>query len=145
MTENMKGQKEVVSTNQQEETKVYFGFLKPYGKVLGNNVFTYNLPNMDELSNVLNSFPTPVYWITSSNFILSPSIQNILTEHHVLIIANDAASNSTTFPSIDLHLLKEFLEEKAHQNAMIIISCNEEHDAIFKETIDTTILNMRKV
>jgi len=145
MTEHKEEQKEVLSTYQQEETKTYFGFLKPYGKVLGNNIFTYNLPNMDELSNVLNSFPKPVYWITSSNFILSPSIQNILAEHHVLIIAKNEEDQSMPYPSIDLYQLQTFLREKSNQNAMILISCNEEHDRLFKEMVDTTILNLRKV
>lgn len=132
---------ESVATENSKATR-YFGSLKPHGKVLGNNIFTFHLPNLEELANTLNSFPKPVFWITSDNFLMSPLVKNVLGIHNVIVISEEKTKQ--LYPVLNLHELQDFLTTKANLNAMILISCNEVDTEKYSALIDDIISTNKK-
>lgn len=102
-----------------------FGYLKPIGKVLGNNFFTFHRPNLEELFNTINSFPEPKYWLTSENFLIHPWMKNI-TNTNVHILSSEKIEGKV--PSITWNQLSDFFHEISNQKAMVIISLNQEDE-----------------
>lgn len=136
--------KEIVEQKEHDQEirpEVYFGVLKPYGKVMGNNVFTHHQPNLEELVNTLHGFPKPVYWLTSESFTISPIVQGILSLHTVLKIK---PTSSRTENEISIADLSHFFVEHAYQNAMIVISCNEKETKEYAVQIEEIIENLKR-
>lgn len=101
-----------------------FGSLKPLGKILGNNIFTFHRPNLEDLFHTLNSLPEPKYWLTSENFLLHPLMANI---HAVkkYILTDEFASSDYRVPQLLWKDVHDFLWSIQNEKAMLIISLNE--------------------
>lgn len=125
-----------VEPKLSEERKLDTGFLKPYGKVKGNNVFTFHRPIIEELRNTLASFPAPVYWLTSESILNNKLLENFYQELEKVICLTtlDGRKNQLKFSK-----LSAFLTEVENSNAMVLISCNSDEaqicDEILKEVL----------
>lgn len=125
----------------EDVSNVYFGYLKPYGKIEGNNIFTFHRPNMEELSNTLRSFPQPVYWLTHPKFSISNMAKGLLKE--VKVISFSMQEKMASEVAIVAAQLIDFLKEKAGQKAMIVISCSEEEERIYGAELEKIILSLK--
>lgn len=124
------------------ESSSYFGYLKPFGKVMGNDVFTFHRPNTEELFNTLISFPKPVYWLTSANFSTSFPSKEQMNSISVFKLVN--GNQKTEFNEISIDNLSVFFESIKNQKAMVLISCNEADERAFKNTIEQIILRLKQ-
>lgn len=126
---------------QIDRSTSYFGSLKPLGKVCGNNLFTFHRPNLEELMNTLRSFPKPIYWLTSANFLLSKSTSEISDNISVFKLTQEKTNN--VLGNLSIADLAEFLTSHSNQKAMIVISCNEQDEELFGFKIDEIIAKLK--
>jgi hypothetical protein len=120
----------------------YFGYLKPFGKVIGNDVFTFHRPNTEELFNTLISFPKPVYWLTSANFLKDLSNREMM--HSITVLKLIGGTQKAELGEISIDNLSDFFESIKNQKAMVLISCNEVDGIAFENTIEQVILRLKQ-
>lgn len=116
-----------------------FGNLKPVGKLMGNNFFTFHQPNIEELFNTLNSFPEPKYLFASENILLNPMIRN-LQKTEIFVLTNSEIENGN---HISWQHLGNLMEEIKSQNAMIIISLNQKDIVNHSENLNTILASLK--
>lgn len=119
-----------------------FGFLKPLGKLVGNNIFTFHRPNLDELFNTLNSFPEPKYLLTSENHLFHPLMRS-LHQVRTYIIGKERTNKISKHTWIAWDNLASFLHEIGSQNAMIVIALNTEDKQVHLEELNTIIEQLK--
>lgn len=123
-----------------------FGYLKPYGKVLGNDVFTFHRPNTEELLNTLRSFPEPVYWFTSSTYLHISTVQGFVTENskQIYVFSEEPIFGFKDILNVKMEELENKLKLISAQNAMILISCNTEDEQRYDELIGELIKRLKQ-
>jgi|GEM_PF-4933278 len=147
MEKNLKAQTEkTVVTEQKIVQQDQSGYLKPYGKVLGNDVFTFHRPNTDELLNTLRSFPEPVYWFTSAVYLRVPAMQGFISENsrRMYVFSEEPVSGFKDILNIKMEELENTLKMISVQNAMILISCNSEEEQRYDDLIGELIKRLKQ-
>ncbi|MBN9292990.1 MAG: hypothetical protein J0G96_03310 [Flavobacteriia bacterium] len=147
MEKNLKTQtNKTAVTEQHSAPQEQFGYLKPYGKVLGNDVFTFHRPNTEELLNTLRSFPEPVYWFTSAGYLYVPAMQGFIAENkqRMYVFSEEPVSGFKDILNVKMEELENRLKMISAQNAMILISCNTEDEERYDELIGELIKRLKQ-
>lgn len=140
----MKGTNHKIGKEELVSKSSDFGTLKPLGKILGNNFFTYHQPNMEELFNTLRSFPQPVFWLTSANYLKPAYLDSLGLDHsNIYIFPSDEFDKNRKVKYIDSTSLSDIFHNWVNQNAMVLISCNSKDEKLFGQTIEDTLKNLR--
>lgn len=147
MEKNLKTQTDKTAVTEQKIIQQdQSGYLKPYGKVLGNDVFTFHRPNTDELLNTLRSFPEPIYWLTSAVYLRVPAMQGFIAEngHRMYVFSEEPVSGFKNILNIKMEELENTLKMISIQNAMILISCNSEDEQRYDDLIGELIKRLKQ-
>jgi len=116
-----------------------FGSIKPLGKIMGNNVFTFHRPNIEELRNTLRTFPEPAYWLTSENFYKSSLMKSLSLTSKIVLFEKKIEPMAVDYVVKTIDEIANWFREIAHQDAMILFSLNQEDEQRFGNKLETIL------